>query len=112
MTALSAPYDIQARTQVIWLHRPGKLGARVSAPIRGSGGVLLHKIWIFRPSETVSQHLLGEKNHFQTHVVMRCSGGARSNQAHRKNKWLGIARYTAAVVVTLASLLQPQRVQR
>ena len=70
------------------------------------------KFWIFTPSETVSQHFLGEKNYFQTHVVMKCSSGARSNQAHRKKEWLGVARYTAAVAVTLASLLQHQRVQQ
>ena len=38
-------------------------------------------------------------------MLMRCAGGARSNQAHRRREWLGVAGYTAAVVVTLASLL-------
>ena len=45
-------------------------------------------------------------------LLMRCAGSARSKQTHRKREWLGVARYTAAVAVNLASLLQHQPMQQ
>ena len=59
------------------------------------------KFWIFRPSETVSEHYLGKK-------IAPVLFFSHLKQVHRKREWLGVARYTAAVVVTLALVSQSQ----
>ena len=94
------------------LHRPGKdmRRARKGANYGGLGAWSPRK---FEFSDLVRRSLSTIwARKFARVLLMRCAGGARSNQAHRKREWLGVARYTAAVAVTLALLLQHQPMQQ